>query len=373
VSKIDIVEVKTSKQFHDFIMLPWDIYRGNKFWVPPLIMDMKKLLNKKTNPFFRHSTADFFLARRDGKTVGRIAAILNNNHNKFHNEQTGFFGFFESIEDPEVAEALLDRAAAWGQERGMKILRGPMNYSTNDTCGLLVEGFDKIPAILMPYNPPYYIELFERNKLRKAMDLYAWWGDSAAGLDEKIIRVGQAALAKEGIAIRTMDMKHFNDEVAIIKRIYNDAWSANWGFVPMTDAEFDHLAKDLKPVVNPKLVLIAMRGGDPIGFSLSLPDLNVALHKINGRLLPFGLPKVLYYSRKIHHVRVITLGVIRSLQKTRGLGAMLYMETFRRCVAAGYPAGEFSWTLENNDLINRGMEVLKGKIYKRYRIYEKEI
>jgi hypothetical protein len=373
VSKIDIVEVKTSRQLREFILFPWEVYRGNKYWVPPLIMDMKKLLNKKTNPFFQHSTADFFLAKRDGKTAGRIAAILNNNHNKFHHEQTAFFGFFESIEDQEVADALLNHAAAWGRERGMNMLRGPMNYSTNDTCGLLIEGFDKIPAILMTYNPPYYIDLIERNSLRKAMDLYAWWGDHKEGIDEKIVRVGEAALRKQNIIIRTLDMKRFDDEVKIIKRIYNDAWSANWGFVPMTDAEFDHLAKDLKPVVNPKTVLIAMQGDEAIGFSLSLPDLNVALHKINGRLLPFGLLKVLYHSRKIHHVRVITLGVVRRLQKTRGLGAVLYLETFRRCVAAGFPAGEFSWTLENNDLINRGMELLKGKIYKRYRIYEKAI
>jgi hypothetical protein len=373
VLRIEIIEVNTAKPLREFILLPWKIYRGNPYWVPPLIIDMKKLLNKKKNPFFLHSTADFFLAKRNGEPVGRIAAILNNNHNTFHNERVGFFGFFESVNDQAVADALLNHAAAWARERGLNTLRGPMNYSTNDTVGLLIEGFDKLPAILMPYNPPYYVDLLERNDLRKAMDLYAWWGDSKGGLDEKIIRVGEAALRNENIFIRTLDMKHFDDEVALIKRIYNDAWSANWGFVPMTDAEFDHLAKDLKPVVNPKLVLIAMQGDQPIGFSLSLPDLNVALHKINGRLLPFGLLKVLYYSRKIHHVRVITLGVIKSLQKTRGLGAMLYMETFRRCVAAGYPAGEFSWTLENNNLINRGMEALKGKIYKRYRVYERPV
>jgi hypothetical protein len=373
LSNLELLEVKNPRELREFIRLPWKIYRGDPHWVPPLIMDMKKLLDKSKNPFFQHSTADFFLAKRNGETVGRIAAILNNNHNKFHTEQTAFFGFFESVNDQAVADALLNRAADWGREHGMNILRGPMNYSTNDTCGLLIEGFDKIPAIMMTYNPPYYIDLFERNNLHKAMDLYAWWGDSKDGLDEKLVRVGEAALRKENIVIRTLDMKHFDDEVKIIKRIYNDAWSANWGFVPMTDAEFDHLAKDLKPVVNPKLVYIAMQGNEPIGFSLSLPDLNVALHKINGRLLPFGLLKVLYYSRKIHHVRVLTLGVIKRLQKTRGLGAVLYLETFRRAVAAGFPRGEFSWTLENNDLINRGMELLKGKIYKRYRVYERPI
>jgi len=373
VSSVEIVNVRNGRELRDFIRLPWSIYRGNPYWVPPLIIDVQKLLNKQKNPFFQHSTADFFLAKRDGQTVGRIAAILNNNHNRFHNEKIAFFGFFESINDRTVGDALLNHAAVWGRERGMVILRGPMNYSTNDTCGLLIEGFDKLPCILMPYNPPYYLELLEHNQLRKAMDLYAWWGDDKTGLNEKIIRVGEHALKRYGITIRTLDMTHFDRDVEIIKQIYNDAWSANWGFVPMTDAEFAHLAKDLKPVVNPKLVLIAMQGGQAIGFSLSIPDLNVALHKINGRLLPFGLLKLFYHARQIQHVRVITLGIVRRLQKTRGLGALLYMETFRRCVAAGFPQGEFSWTLENNALINSGMELLNGKIYKRYRIYERNI
>lgn len=370
---VEIIPLKTSHQLREFIRLPWRIYRGSPCWVPPLIADMKRILDRNKHPFFQHSTADFFLAQRQGQVVGRIAAILNNHHNAFHNERVAFFGFFESIDDDSVAEALLNQATAWGRERGMGTLRGPMNYSTNDTCGLLIEGFDKLPAIMMTYNPPYYVDLLERNHFRKAMDLYAWWMHSEIGLNEKIIRVGENALRRQGITIRTLDMRDFDREVERIKRIYNDAWSANWGFVPMTDAEFDLLAKDLKPVVNPKLVLVADRAEQPVGFSLSIPDINVALHRINGRLWPFGLLKLLYYARKIKHVRVITLGVIKSLQKTRGIGALLYMETFRRCVAEGFPAGEFSWTLENNALINSGMEALGARIYKRYRIYERPI
>jgi hypothetical protein len=353
--------------------LPWKIYpalRG-QHWVPPLIMDLKKFFNKKKHPFFLHSEADFFLARRNGETVGRIAAILNNNHNAFHHERCAFFGFFETVNDPAVATALLENAAEWARAKGMTTLRGPANYSSNDTWGLLVEGFDSPPVILMTYNPRYYVDLIEAAGFGKAMDLYAWWMSDAQGINPKILRVGEKVLQEENIRLRTIDMKNFWQEVEIVKKVYNDAWSHNWGFVPMTDAEFDFLAKDLKPVVDPRLVLIVEKDGEPVGLSLSLPDYNVALKKINGRLLPFGILKVLYYQRSIKHVRVITLGVVRKLQTNSGIGAALYMETFRRCVAAGFHEGEFSWTLESNSLINRGMKLLGAEIYKRYRIYER--
>ncbi len=370
---IEVIPVTSSREWREFMLLPWKIYRGDPHWVPPLIMDLKKLLNKEKHPFFQHSTADFFLARRNGETVGRIAAILNNNHNKFHNERCAFFGFFESIDDQAVATALLERAADWGRERGMTALRGPANYSTNDTCGLLVEGFDSAPAILMTYNPRYYIELIERTGFGKAMDLFAWWMTSAHGINPKILRIGEKVLQEENIRLRTMNVKNFWSEVEIVKKIYNDAWSANWGFVPMTDAEFEFLAEDLKPVVDPRLALIVEKEGESVGFSLSLPDYNVALKKINGRLLPLGLLKVLYYKRQIKHIRVLTLGVVRRLQTNSGIGAALYMETFRHGTAAGFNAGEFSWTLENNALINRGMKLLGAEIYKRYRIYERPL
>ncbi len=368
---IEVTPVTNSREWREFMLLPWKIYHGDPHWVPPLIMDLKKLLDKKQHPFFQHSTADFSLARRNGETVGRIAAIVNNNHNKFHNERCAFFGFFESVNEQAVATALLERAADWARERGMTTLRGPANYSSNDTWGLLVEGFDSPPVIMMTYNPPYYRELLEKAGFGKAMDLYAWWMTSAQGINPKIQRVGEQVLREENMQLRTLNMKNFWGEVEIVKKIYNDAWSANWGFVPMTDAEFEFLAKDLKPVVDPRLVLFVEKEGEPVGFSLSLPDFNVALHKINGRLLPFGIFKLLYYKRLINHVRVITLGVVRRLQNNSGIGSTLYMETFRHGVAAGFNAGEFSWTLENNVLINRGMKLLGAEIYKRYRIYER--
>lgn len=373
MSKIDVIPVTNSRDLREFMLLPWKIYRGDPHWVPPLVMDLKKLFDKTKYPFFQHSEADFFLARRNGETVGRIAAILNNNHNAFHHERCAFFGFFETVNDQAVATALLEKAADWAREKGMTALRGPANYSTNDTCGLLIDGFDSSPVILMTYNPRYYVDLIENAGFRKAMDLYAWWMIKEQGLNQKIIRVGEKVLQEENITLRTLNMKNFEREVEVIKKIYNEAWSANWGFVPMTDAEFDFLARDLKPAVDPRLVLIVEKDGEPVGFSLSLPDYNVALKKLNGRLLPFGLFKLLYYKRRIKHIRVLTLGVVRKLQTHSGIGAALYMETFRRGTAIGFNAGDFSWTLESNTLINRGMKLLGAKLYKRYRIYEKPL
>jgi hypothetical protein len=371
LSKIEIAPVTNARELREFMLLPWKIYRGDPYWVPPLLMDLKKLFNKEKYPFFQHSQADFFVARRNGESVGRVAAILNNNHNQFHNERCAFFGFFESIDDREVANALLQRAVDWGRERGMTVLRGPMNYSTNDTCGLLVEGFDAIPCVMMTYNPRYYASLIEGGGFGKVMDLYAWWMTQEHGINPKILRVGEKLLKEENIRLRTLNMKNFWGEIEVIQKIYNDAWSANWGFVPMTDAEFVYLAKELKPVVDPRLVLIVERDREPVGFSLSLPDFNVALHKINGRLLPFGIFKLWYYARRIKHVRVLTLGVVRKLQTISGIGAALYLETFRRGTGVGFGAGEFSWTLETNTLINRGMALLGASIYKKYRIYER--
>jgi GNAT superfamily N-acetyltransferase len=356
-----------------FIHFPWRVYRGDPFWVPPLLLDMKRLLNRVRHPFFRHSSADFFLARRNGEWVGRIAAILNNNHNRFHGERTGFFGFFESVNDGAVASALLEKAVQWARSRGMDRLRGPVNYSTNETAGLLVDGFDSPPCIMMPHNPPYYGGLLEGAGFGKAMDLYAWWMLTEKGLGPKIARVGEMVLKHHGIHVRTINMKNFAGDVSHIKNIYNDAWSANWGFVPMTDAEFDHLAEDLKTIVDPRIVLIAEKNGDPVAFSLALPDFNQALKKVNGRLFPFGLPIIFYHARRIQQVRVLALGISKKVQNWSGIGAALYYESFRRGVAAGYRTCELSWTLENNSLINRSMELFGAHIHKRYRIYEKAL
>jgi hypothetical protein len=373
VARIEIVPVKTTSDLRTFIQFPWKIYRHDPFWVPPLLSDMKDLLDRSKHPFFEHSSADFFLAFSGGEPVGRIAAILNNNHNRFHNERTAFFGFFESVQDQSVASALLDRTARWAQDRDMTELRGPMNYSTNETVGLLVEGFDTSPCIMMTHNPPYYAGLIENVGFQKAVDLYAWWLLTEKGLNDKIARVGEKVLKSQDIRVRMINMKRFWEDVEVIQKIYNDGWSQNWGFVPMTDAEFRHMAKELKMIVDPRVVLIAEKGGEPVAFSLALPDFNQALKKINGRLFPFGLPILLYQARRIRQVRVLALGIAKRLQNWNGLGAALYYESFRRGVEAGYRSCEFSWTLENNALINRSMQLFGAQIYKRYRIYCKAL
>lgn len=370
---IEIVPVSNSREMRQFIRLPWNIYRNDPYWVPPLLLDMKNLLNKVKHPFFDHSSADFFLARRRGQWVGRIAAILNNNHNSFHGERTGFFGFFESVDDAEVASVLLQQAERWVRDRGMERLRGPMNYSTNETVGLLVEGFDSPPCIMMTHNPAYYAKLIESAGYAKTMDLYAWWLLTNKGLNPKIARVGERVLKDQGISVRCINMKDFWGDVAIIKQIYNDAWSNNWGFVPMTDTEFHHMAKDLKMVIDPRVVLVAEKNGEPVAFSLALPDVNQALKKINGRLFPVGILRLMYQTRHIHQVRVLALGISKRLQNWNGIGAALYYEAFKRGVEAGYLSCEFSWTLETNDLINRSMQLFGAEIYKRYRIYEKTV
>jgi GNAT superfamily N-acetyltransferase len=365
--------VRNRRELKQFILFPWKVYKGDPNWVPPLIVDMKEMLDKKKNPFFLHSDAEFFLARRDGEVVGRIAAIQNNRHNEFHKEKTGFFGFFEVLRDYDAASALFDAAASWLKDRGLELMRGPANYSTNDTVGFLLEGFERPPVVLMTYNPPYYLDFCQRYGFQKAKDLYAYLMTSDQPLPEKAIRVAESLKRRENVEFRTVNMKRFWEEVELVFQIYNDAWSLNWGFVPLTREEIDHIAKQLKMILDPDLVLIALVNGEPAGFSLALPDINQALIKIrNGRLFPFGLPKLLWYMRKINGIRVFTMGVVRKYQK-RGIDSLFYVETYRRGVAKGHRWGEFSWILEDNVMMNRAAESLGARVYKRYRIYDKPL
>ena len=287
--EIKPIDITSKKQKKQFIMFEWEIYRGNSSWVPPLIIDRMAQFNLEKNPFFKHSEVQPFMAYKDNIPVGRIAAILNNNHNKAHKEKTGFFGFFECINDNEVANALLDKASKWVKEKGMDTLRGPANFSCNDTWGLLLDNFDMPPMILMSYNPPYYIDLLEQYGFKKEKYIYAYKMSADSTIPERVQRVTDHVETRNEIVIRNINMKDFNKELKIVKEIYNGAWEKNWGFVPMTDDEFEHLAKDLKAVVEPKLTLIAEVNGEAAGFSLCLPNINEALIRINGRLFPFGL------------------------------------------------------------------------------------
>lgn len=356
-----------------FIRLPWRIYANDPVWVPPLLSDLKTVLDRRRHPFHQHADVEYFLAWRGDEVVGRIAAIVNHRHNEFHGEKTGFFGFFECIDDGDVARALLETAEAWLRERGMERVYGPESFSTNEESGLglLVDGFDKPPVIMMAHTPPYYPRLVEGAGYVKAKDLLAYWLDDQRP-PERLVRGVERLRQAERVKLRTLNLKDFAGEVARIKDIYNSAWERNWGFVPMTDAEFDHLARQLRPVVNPRLCAIAEVDGEPVGFALALPDFNQALKHVNGRLFPFGIFKLLWYRRKIDTLRVLTLG-LKPGYRNKGIDAMLYLHIFREGVAAGFKQAECSWILEDNWDMRRGLERMGARVYKTYRIYEKTL
>jgi hypothetical protein len=311
-----------------------------------------------------------FLALQEGKIVGRIAGIIDHHYIEFHHERMGFFGFFESIHDARVSERLLSRVRDWLKERGMEKMAGPMNPSTNDECGLLVEGFDLPPCLMMPYNPPYYPSLVEGFGLRKAMDLYAYLLERPSFLLDRLDRITERLKKREPqLWVRPLNMRRFDEELKIIKEIYNQAWSKNWGFVPMTEEEIDELARNLRPLVVPGLVLLAYMGEEPIGFSVSLPDYNKVLKHLHGKIGLLGGLKFLYYSRRIKTIRVMLLGVKQAFQK-KGVEGLLYIETFKAGINKGYREAECSWILENNLLMQHGIEAMGARRYKTYRIYE---
>ena len=367
--ELKVEEVKNQKDLMAFVRFPWEIYQGDRYWVPPLIKDQLLKFNP-SHPFRSHSQMILFLAYRGGKILGRIAGIIDHNYIEFHQEKLGFFGFFESIPDAEVAGILLSRVADWLKEHGMEKMAGPMNPSTNDECGLLVEGFDASPCLMMPYNPRTYPSLLEGFGLKKRMDLYAYFLEESSLHLDRLYRITERLRKREPrLRVRPIDLRHFDKELKIIKEIYNQAWSKNWGFVPLTDEEINLLAKELKPLVVSDLVLFAYWEEEPVGFSVSLPDYNEVLKHLNGKIGLLGALKFLYYSKKIKKVRVMLLGVKQTFQK-KGVEGLLYIETFKRGDRKDYHQAECSWILEENVLMQHGIEAMGGKRYKTYRIYE---
>ncbi len=372
VSTVTVRPITTRQDEATFIRFPWKIYTNMPAWVPPLLMDRKKLIDRKKNPFYKHAEAEFFLAERDGEIVGRIGAILNHNHNKEHNERIGFFGFFESVDDQQVANALFDAARAFLAPFNITALRGPANPSVNDEYGMLIDGYDVPPMVLMPYNPPYYNRLVEAYGFRKEKDLYAYLLNQDEVYTDRLERAAQVVRERYNIVFRSLNMKKLNDEVALIKEVYNSAWQHNWGEVPMTDEEMDAMAADLKAVVVPDLVIIAEYQGNPIGFGLTLPDINMALkYNKKGFLLP-GIWHLLTKKKNINACRIIALGVKPEYLKT-GAGGVLFYETARRAKRLGYHFGGASWILEDNDAMNKSAVAMKGTITKKYRIYQMNV
>lgn len=354
-----------------FLRLPSAIYAGNPAWVPPLELERRAFLDRRRNPFFRHSDAALFLAERDGAVVGRIAAIENRRHLATYGDGVGFFGLFESIDDRAVADALLGRAAAWLAERGLARMRGPASFTINDECGLLLDAFDLPPVFLMAYNPPYYAALLEGFGLRKVQDLYAFRMDVPEAVPRAVVAAARAA-GRAGVVVRPLDFGRLDAEVELVHRVHAQAWAGNWGAVPLTRDELAALARELRPFADRDLVFLAERDGEPIGVAVTIPDLNRAVAAARGRLLPWGWLRLLRAKRRIDSVRVLILGVLASWRH-RGVDAALYQRTMETARRKGYRWGEMSWILESNRPMLAVLERFGAERYKTYRFYEREL
>lgn len=366
---MEIIEAK-GKGINDFIEFPFRLYSGDTLFSSPLKRALKKDFSE-ANPFFKHAKVRFFIVKEDGKTLGRIVSIINTRHIQYHGEKAGFFGFFECINDFEVAKLLLDTVKTELISNGMTIMRGPMNFSTNEECGFLIEGYEFPPIIMTPYNPPYYNDYMERYGMRKAKDLFAFIHDVRERLPEKVLRV--AAIAeKRGITVRPVQKEGFDSEMLIFKEVYNSAWEKNWGFIPLTDEEIYYLGSKLRDIVVPELVLIAEDNGVPVGFMGLLPDFNQVLRRMQGSLNPLSIVKALYYQRRITDLRLLLLGIKREYRH-RGVDALLFREGFKGILKGGYKRVEFSWIIEDNIPVQRLVEMIGARLYKRYRIYEMRI
>ena len=374
--EISIKKVENDYEKNQFIKFPWKIYENDAYWVPPLLFDVKNNLDKKKNPFYDHSKMEMWLAEKDGKLSGRIAAIVNDNHNKYYNDKVGFFGFFECVNDKDVSKLLFDTASEYLKENGMEVIRGPVNPSTNDECALLIDGFDSSPVMLMPYNPKYYVSLIEENGFEKAKDLYALYIGADVinneDLMKRLKRISDMIIKKEKLTLRKVNLSDFNNEVQRIREVYNNAWQENWGFVPMTEDEFKHVAKNLKPIADEDFILFAEKDGKPIGFSLCLPDINQVLKDLNGRLFPFGIFKFLKNKKKIDVLRVIIMGVNVEYHR-KGIDAIFYQHIIKTGYKRNIKAGEISWVLEDNYAMVQAAEKLGAYIYKTYRIFDKKL
>lgn len=371
---IEVVPAEGRKRFRDFLHLPYAIYEGDPNWVAPLLRDVKTAFNKKKHPFHLHSEVQPFVAYRDGRPVGRIAAINNRNHVAYHEEPVGFFGYFECVNDPEVAAALFDRTAAWLRERGLETMRGPASFSLNETAGLLVMGFDRPPTVMMPYNPEYYVDLITGAGFVEAQSLIAYHL-SHSNVPEKLEKLAPKLEKRLGVRTRILDMDHFEEELERLRLLYNEAWEDNWGFVPMTDAEIDFMAHELKPLVKriPSQVIFAERdSGEVVGFSLFLMDVNQALIHARGRLFPFGLVKILRRLPKMNYCRVLTLGLVPEA-RGQGIDNLLILALFRHGAAAGTIGGEFSWILESNTAMRKPLERIGSEISKRFLLYDRPV
>jgi hypothetical protein len=368
-----IIQVKSKKELASFIDFPHDLYKNDPMYVPELFIAQRDLLT--THPFHKHSSLQCFLLYEGDKITGRIAAILNNSHNQFNRTNDGFFGFFDVIDDFQCAELLIHTAERWLIQRNATTMIGPVNFSTNESCGLLVKGFDYPPVVMMPYNAPYYIDLLEKNGFAKKVDLIAWRfeGDAYDDRSVKILDRLEERLTRSQITIRKINMKNFKQDAERLREVYNGAWDKNMGFVPLNDEEYDYQAKDLKMILDPDFCYLAEQNGKIVGFGAAVPDINQIQARIpRGRLFPTGIFKLLFGLKKVNGIRILLLGVIEGYRKL-GIEACIYGNIIKTYKRKGFKYAEASWTLEHNDLVNNAIKAIQGDPYKTYRIYEKQL
>jgi GNAT superfamily N-acetyltransferase len=375
VRDVEIKEVRDRSGREAFLRFPWTIYADDPQWVPPLLLERREFISPK-HPFFKHGSAAMFLAQRNGKNVGRILASDDPHYNQHHGTNTSCFGMFESIDDPRVAHTLLEAAADWARTRGRTEIMGPIDYSTNYTCGLLVDGFNTPPRVMMNHNPPYYAPLLESWGLEKAKDLWAWWFNDELKLLDKWAPRMRRFTERTAVKVRPFHRSDTKGDIRRCKTVYDGAWDVNWGYVPMSDVEFFHFAESLIGLVDPSLLLLAEADGQPVGFALTLPDFNEAMRPLNGRIFHWGLPlgylKFRRNCRQIKVGRLVALGVLEKYRR-RGIAEMLIYRTLENALALGINQAELSWTLEDNTLINAAIEAVGARVYKTYRVYQKKI
>jgi GNAT superfamily N-acetyltransferase len=391
---IDIHPVRTPQDFEDFVRFPYWLYREDPNWVPPLLSERRKSLHPDHNPFFDHAEVVLWLARRntsrqrdrprqrDRQVVGTISSHIDHLHNQVRGESTGMFGFFETVDDYPVAEAMLTTACDWARQRGMTTLKGPFSFSLNQECGLLLRGDPGPPMVMIPHNPDYYVQFCERFGLTKALDLYAYLVDltrfegDPARFPAKLLRVTDKVRKRDRFTIRHTSAKTYSDDLQKIKMIYNQAWAENWGFVPLTDAEFDKMEADLKQIFDPDLGVGAEVDGQPAGVGIAIPDINQVLRHLNGRLFPIGWLKALWLLRSIDRSRLFMLGVPHEY-RGQGIEAVLFYEVVKAAILKGHKEMEISWILENNDMMNRIIRNLGQAcgvyVYRTYRLFQMPI
>ncbi len=371
MSPLQIQPVTTRRERRDFLSLPWKIYADDPNWVPPLRGNQKEMVGLAHNPFYQQADHQCFIAYRGDVPCGRLVAILNHAHNERYKENIGFWGFFESTQDQAVASGLFAAARSWFGERGITVLRGPCNPSLNYEIGLLIDGFDSPPVFMMTYNPPYYATLIEACGFEKCQDLFAFYGhiDMIKSLDAKLAFVVNESTRRFNITTRQLDRSRFSQEVRMFLEIYNRSLVDTWGFVPLSDAEVDHLAKSLKMLIVPEMTSIAEVDGEPIGAMFGLLDYNPRIRKIDGRLFPFGFAHLLWNRKAIKRIRLISTNVLPEYQRW-GVGLVLVAKILPEVLKWGIEDAEFSWVLESNTLSRSTLERGGAKRYKTYRIYQ---